>query len=108
MAETKTGSGAEAGESAPTAAEPKPQRRRTPRRKAVEAHARSYFEAIARRDLRSMAEHWSDEGVEDLVPLGMFRGREEILGFFGELFAAAPDLETTVTRLVAAEREAAV
>jgi steroid delta-isomerase-like uncharacterized protein len=104
--ETKTTDGPEAGESA--AVEPKPQRRRPPRRKAVEAHARSYFDALARRDQRGMAEHWSEDGVADFVPFGVLRGREEIVGFFRDFFAAVPDLETTVSRLVAGEREAAV
>ncbi|MGH2824634.1 MAG: ester cyclase [Thermoleophilaceae bacterium] len=104
MAETKT-DGAEAPEAA---AEAKPQRRRITRRKAVEAHARSYFDAIANRDTSAMAGHWTEDGVDDLVPLGPLRGRGEITAFFSELFAAVPDLETTVTRVVAGERQAAV
>jgi steroid delta-isomerase-like uncharacterized protein len=108
MAETKTEDGAEVRESAEPATEAKPQRRRITRRKAVEAHARSYFEALARRDAGAMAEHWSEDGVDDLVPLRVLRGRDEITAFFRELFAAVPDLETTVTRLVAGERQAAV
>jgi steroid delta-isomerase-like uncharacterized protein len=103
MAETKTTDTAEA---AP--AEAKPQRRRITRRKAVETHARSYFEALARRDPQAMAEHWSEDGVDDIVPLSPLRGHGEIIAFFRELFAAVPDLETTVTRVVAGEREAAV
>jgi steroid delta-isomerase-like uncharacterized protein len=94
MARTKTSNGA------------KP--RRITKRKAVEEHARSYFEALAARDAGGMVDHWHEDGVVDLVPLAVFRGREEIGGFFNELFAALPDLETTVTRLVSGEREAAV
>jgi steroid delta-isomerase-like uncharacterized protein len=104
MAETKTTDGNEA---AP-AAEAKPRRRRITRRKAVEEHVRSYFDAIARRDPAAMAEHWSEDGVDDIVPLSVLRGRDEIVAFFRELFAAVPDLETTVTRVVAGERQAAV
>jgi steroid delta-isomerase-like uncharacterized protein len=103
MAETKTTDGAEA----PTA-EAKPQRRRITRRKAVEAHARSYFDAIARRDTQAMVEHWREDGVDDIVPLAPLRGHDEITAFFRELFAAMPDVEMTVTRVVAGEREAAV
>jgi steroid delta-isomerase-like uncharacterized protein len=105
MAETKTTAGTEAQE-VPQAA-PKPRRRIT-RRKAVEAHARSYFDAIAARDTQAMTSHWSADGVDDLVPLGPLRGHAEIAAFFGELFAAVPDLEMTVTRVVAGERQAAV
>jgi steroid delta-isomerase-like uncharacterized protein len=104
MAETKTTDGTDA----TATAEAKPQRRRITRRKAVENHARSYFEAIARRDPHAMAEHWIDDGVDDIVPVGPLRGRGEIVAFFRELFAAVPDVEMTVTRVVAGEREAAV
>jgi steroid delta-isomerase-like uncharacterized protein len=108
MAETKTTTdGADVG--APEApAEAKPQRRRITRRKAVEGHVRSYFDAIARRDPAAMLEHWSADGVDDIVPLAVLRGHSEIGAFFQELFAAVPDLETTVTRVVAGEHEAAV
>jgi steroid delta-isomerase-like uncharacterized protein len=69
---------------------------------------RSYFEALARRDPTAMLEHWSEDGVDDVVPLAVLRGHSEISAFFRELFAAVPDLETTVTRVVAGEHEAAV
>jgi steroid delta-isomerase-like uncharacterized protein len=104
MAETETTSGTDATE---TGSKAKP-RRRTPRRKAVEAHARSYFDAIAKRDTDAMAGHWREDGVDDLVPLGPLRGTGEIVAFYRELFAAVPDIETTVTRVVAGETQAVV
>jgi steroid delta-isomerase-like uncharacterized protein len=104
MAETKITDGTESGE---TATEAKPRRRIT-RRKAVEEHARSYFEAIANRDTSAMAGHWRADGVDDLVPLGPLRGTDEIVAFFRELFEAVPDSEMTVTRVVAGETQAAV
>jgi steroid delta-isomerase-like uncharacterized protein len=91
---------------AQTETETKP--RRITKHKAVEKHVRSFFDAIARRDLQAIGEHWAEDGVEDLVPLGVLRGRDEILSFFRDLFAAVPDAEMTVTRLVAGDREAAV
>ena len=104
MAEAKTTDVTEAGEAA-TEAKP---RRRITRRKAVEEHARSYFAAVAARDPSAMAGHWRADGVDDLVPLGPLRGTDEIVAFFRELFQAVPDSETTVTRVVAGETEAAV
>ena len=104
MAEIETTDDTEAGE---TATEAKPRRRIT-RRKAVEAHARSYFEALANRDTGAMAGHWRADGVDDLVPLGPLRGTDEIVAFFRELFQAVPDAETVVTRVVAGETQAAV
>jgi steroid delta-isomerase-like uncharacterized protein len=103
MAEARTGESDEP----EAAAEKKPQRRVT-KRKAVEQHARSYFDAIARRDLEAIGEHWREDGVDDFVPIGVLRGRAEIVGFFRDTFAAVPDVEMTVTRVVAGEREAAV
>jgi steroid delta-isomerase-like uncharacterized protein len=106
MAETDTTT--EGTETTETATEAKPQRRRITRRKAVETHVRSYFEAIANRDTDAMAAHWREDAVDDLVPLRPLRGTGEIVAFFRELFAAVPDLETTVTRVVAGETQAAV
>jgi steroid delta-isomerase-like uncharacterized protein len=105
MAETRTTGATEAPDQA---AEAKPRRRRITRRKAVEAHVRSYFDAFAARDTDAMAGHWAEDAVNDLVPLTVLRGRGEIVAFFRELFAAVPDLETTVSRVVAGERQAAV
>jgi steroid delta-isomerase-like uncharacterized protein len=104
MAETKT-------EDTPQPEEPseaKPTKRRTPKRKVVEQHVRSMFDALARRDAEGVGEHWREDGVDDIVPIGVFRGRQAIVDFWRETFAAVPDLETTVTRVVAGETQAAV
>jgi steroid delta-isomerase-like uncharacterized protein len=106
MAETRTISARKGSDSAEPAA--KPRRTRITKRKALENHARGYFDAIARRDVDAMLEHWSDEGVIDLVPLGIVRGRDEIRAFFTELFTAFPDFETTVSRVAAGQDEVAV
>lgn len=87
-----------------TEAKPK----RVPKRKAVEERARSYFDALARRDANAMGDHWAEDGVEEIVPVGIMRGRHEVRSFFFEVFAAFPDLETTVTRLVAGDSLASV
>jgi steroid delta-isomerase-like uncharacterized protein len=88
--------------------DPKKGRRRITRRKVVEAHVREYFEALSMRDAGRLAGHWREDGVADLVPLGVMRGRDQIGDMYRELFAAVPDLETSVTRVVAGEHEAAV
>jgi steroid delta-isomerase-like uncharacterized protein len=104
MAETKTEDSAQPQEPA----EAKPTRRRTPKRKVVEQHARSAFDALARRDAGGIGEHYREDCVVDIVPIGVFRGRQAIVDFFRETFAAVPDLETTVTRVVPGETQAAV
>jgi steroid delta-isomerase-like uncharacterized protein len=108
MAETRTISARKGNGGAESTPASKPQRTRITKRKANENHARSYFDALARRDADGMLEHWSEEGVVDLVPLAILRGRAEIGAFFRELFAAFPDLDTTVTRLAAGQNEVAV
>jgi steroid delta-isomerase-like uncharacterized protein len=103
MAQAKT----EEGAAKEATAEAKPRRRIT-KRKAVEDQVRSYFDALRRHDTAAMAEHWREDGVSDLVPIGVMRGRDEVIAFFREMFAAMPDFEFTVTRVVAGERLAAV
>jgi steroid delta-isomerase-like uncharacterized protein len=93
-----------AAESEAPAAKPK----RVSKRKAVEQHARSYLDAIASRDVEAIGAHWREDGVEDLVPIGPLRGREEIKNFFRDTFAAMPDAETKLVRVVADDRHAAV
>lgn len=73
-----------------------------------EETARSYFAALSERDAQKMASHWHPEGVEDLVAFGIYRGPDEIRGFFDELFAAIPDAETIVDRVIAQDKHAVV
>jgi steroid delta-isomerase-like uncharacterized protein len=70
----------------------------------AEEVVRSAFEAVARRDADAIGVHWREDGVEEIVPVGVFRGRREIVDFFREVFAAVPDVETTLTRVVANDR----
>ena len=70
--------------------------------------ARSYFDAVIARDPNAMAEHWHPDGVDDLVPVGILRGPDEVRALFDELFRAMPDFEFVVERVTADERVAAV
>src|SRR3712207_6215078 len=106
MAQTKTAAGATDAPAADVKSEDKPQRKRITRRKAVEQTVRSYFEAMDRRDVDAMLEHWAEDGVEDMVPAAVIRGREELRETFTAQFAAMPDMKTTVTRMIAGEHSA--
>ncbi len=75
--------------------------RRTARVKAVEDAARAYFDAVSARDPDAMAAQWHSEGIEDIVPLGIFRGPEAVRALFTEMFAAIPDMVFTVERITA-------
>jgi steroid delta-isomerase-like uncharacterized protein len=67
---------------------------------------RGLVDAISRRDLEAYGQHWSEDGVEDMVPVGVLRGRDALVRNLADLFAAVPDLETTLVRLIPGEREA--
>lgn len=66
-----------------------------------EETVRAYFDAVAARDPDAMVEYWTDDGIEEIVPVGIFRGKDEIRAYFQELFAAIPDLQLTVERTLA-------
>ena len=85
-----------------------PRRRKTTRVKAVRDAAVSYFQAVADRDPDAMARHWHPDGVDDIVPLGMFRGPGAVRALFRETFAAMPDMQTTVIAVTADDAVAAV
>lgn len=110
MVEPKTAERAadQAAPEAPAKPDAKPQRKRITRRKAVEERVRSYFEAMDRRDAAAMAEHWREDGVEDIVPVGLLRGKEELRAFMDATFRAVPDARTTLGRIVAGESSCAV
>lgn len=89
------------------AAKPRKGRAKAAAEKAEQV-ARGYFEAIAARDPDGLAGHWHADGVDDIVPLGIFRGPDEVRDLFGEIFAALPDSEMVVERVTADDRVAAV
>jgi steroid delta-isomerase-like uncharacterized protein len=98
MAETKTAE----------EAKPKTRRPRRTKRQIVEDHVRSYFEAAARRDPDAMAKHWVADGVEVIPGSDPLRGPDAIKAYFRDLFAALPDSEMRVQRIVADDSSAAV
>jgi steroid delta-isomerase-like uncharacterized protein len=109
MPETRSISARKGSGSAATSAKETPAKpRRITKRKALENHARSYFEAVAQRDVDAMLEHWAEEGVVDLVPIGILRGPAQIGAYFRELFAAFPDFETTVARVAVGRDEVSI
>ena len=70
--------------------------------------ARSYFEALAAKDLDRAADHRSPEVVADIVPVGILRGPEEYRALFEEMFAAFPDFELVIEDVVGGDTTAAV
>jgi steroid delta-isomerase-like uncharacterized protein len=106
MAETKTQTSRTQKKSGPAKPATKP--RRSAKSRAVEKVARSFFEATGDHDPERMLGHWADDGVEDIVPVGVFRGKQEIEGFARGLLGSSSDLEVTVNRVVADDSRAVV
>jgi predicted ester cyclase len=73
-----------------------------------EETVRSYFDAVIARDPEAMAEHWADDGIEEILPVGIFRGPEEVKAWFTELFTAVPDFDMTLDRVLAHDHEVLV
>lgn len=73
---------------------------RTKKRTAEET-VRGYFDALIARDPAAMATFWHEEGIEEILPVGIFRGPDEVKAYFSELFAALPDFELTIDRMLA-------
>lgn len=63
--------------------------------------ARAAFDALNKRDLDTLSEFHTDETVDDFVAVEEVRGKGSIRRFFEELFAAFPDFEMTVDRIIA-------
>ncbi|MEU7905666.1 ester cyclase [Actinoplanes sp. NPDC049118] len=68
----------------------------------LDAVARMGFAALARRDLSRPELIWADDAVDHFLPVGDAVGRDEIVAFFAEMFAALPDFTIEVERTVAA------
>jgi ketosteroid isomerase-like protein len=68
--------------------------------------AQSAFDALKTRDFDALAANWTADGVEEMVPVGIFRGPKEICDNVREVLAAAPDLDPVLERIVADDRHA--
>jgi steroid delta-isomerase-like uncharacterized protein len=70
---------------------------------------REAFEAIDARDLDRLASLWDDRSTDDFIALGtIVTGETALRGFFGELFAAVPDLQMTVEAIHDVDERTAV
>src|SRR4051794_27982481 len=70
--------------------------------------AKSYFDAVARRDIDAMVEHWRPGGREFIRGQVDTTAPDGIRAFFGELFAAVPDFDLRVQEIVVEKERAAV
>jgi steroid delta-isomerase-like uncharacterized protein len=74
----------------------------------AEEVARDSFEAFKARDLDTAVSYWSEDGVEEVIPVGILRGRDEIRENIRATYAGAPDLEVMLERVVADEGHAVI
>jgi steroid delta-isomerase-like uncharacterized protein len=78
----------------------------TTRTPAEVAHAA--FDAVISKDPDGIVAVGAPGYVDDFVAVGEIRGHQAVRTFFSDLFAAFPDFEMTVERIVADETSAAV
>src|SRR5687768_1265525 len=72
------------------------------------AIARSYFEAIARKDLDEMVAQWEPGGTGEIHGLVELRAPATLREWFGNLFSAFPDFRFEILDVVAEGDKAAV
>jgi steroid delta-isomerase-like uncharacterized protein len=82
--------------------------RRITKSKAAAEVARSYFDAVTAQDPDAMVKHWHKDGVDELIPEGIFRGPDEIRAHFQEVFGASTDSEFVVEDIFSEGRRVAV
>ena len=66
------------------------------------------LDAFAAGDADAMGAMLHDDIVDDFVALGIFEGKDAVVGFFSGLFAAIPDMQLTVHRIVGGDDGVAV
>jgi len=74
----------------------------------AEEVATAAFEAFIAHDVDAVLRQWHPEGIQDWVPLGIFRGHEEMRPLFESVFAAVPDMDMRIEEVTADERRAAI
>jgi predicted ester cyclase len=72
------------------------------------AVARSYFAAVAARDVEAMAACWEPGGVDELHGVATLIAPDGVRDWFAELFAAMPDFRMEVIEVIASGEKAAV
>jgi predicted ester cyclase len=78
------------------------------RQRTAEETALAAFNAFAAHDVEALLSNWHPEGIQDWVPVGIFRGHAEMRELFTGVFAAMPDAEATIESHVADERRCVI
>ena len=66
------------------------------------------LEAVAAKDLDTLRQAWHEDIEEDFVVLGPVRGKDAASAFFAELFAAMPDMDFSIEKVMSADDNTAV
>jgi ketosteroid isomerase-like protein len=77
-------------------------------RASVAEVAEAIFDSLQRRDLDAVARLQHNDIEDDLVAVGVYRGKPAVRGFFEELFAAVPHFTLTPERILADGEHATV
>ena len=76
--------------------------------RSAEETATAAFQAFIAHDVEGLLANWHPEGIQDWVPLGVFRGHDEMRELFKGVFAAMPNSEMTMVSTIADDRRCAI
>jgi predicted ester cyclase len=74
----------------------------------AEETALAAFNAFIAKDVEGLIANWHPEGIQDWIPMGIFRGHDEMRELFRGVFAAMPGAEMTIEHHVADERRCVI
>ena len=74
----------------------------------AEETALAAFNAFIAHDVEALLAQWHPEGIQDWIPLGIFRGHAEMRELFTGVFAAMPNAEMTIEHHTADDRRCVI
>jgi steroid delta-isomerase-like uncharacterized protein len=78
------------------------------RSRSAEEQVHWAFGMLARHDLSAQEDIWAPDAVDHFMPVGDAIGRDAIVAFFTEMFAAFPDFDIQVERVLTTDDHAVV
>lgn len=76
--------------------------------RSAEETAIAAFEAFIAHDVDALLANWHPEGIQDWVPIGVFRGHDEMRELFKGVFGAMPNSEMTIVETTSDERRCVI
>ena len=78
------------------------------KQRTAEETAVTAFEAFIAHDVDAILAQWHPEGIQDWVPLGIFRGHAEMRELFTSVFAAMPSAQMSIEHVTSDDRRCVI